>query len=109
MCLFVLLFADRLCAGERDSGPWRQSAGGEAGQHRKQTVEKFGRLDIAFNNAGQLKFAPLTEFKVEDFESMMKVNVTGVFLGMKHQVLAMKANKPQQGGSSLTTARSSAK
>mgnify|MGYP001245872890 FL=1 len=55
------------------------------------TVDKFGKIDIFFNNAGiEGKVAPITEQKVEDFDQVMAVNVRGVFLGMKHVLPAMK-------------------
>jgi len=62
----------------------------------KVALEKFGGLHIAFNNAGfGTSGAPWEQTK-EDFERMFAVNVTGVFLSMKHQILAMKEAK--QGG-----------
>lgn len=55
------------------------------------TVDKFGKIDIFFNNAGiEGKVAPITEQKVEDFDQVMAVNVRGVFLGMKHVLPVMK-------------------
>jgi NAD(P)-dependent dehydrogenase (short-subunit alcohol dehydrogenase family) len=54
------------------------------------TVEQFGRLDIAFNNAGvspkRTPFADLTE---EAFDAALNTNVRGVFIAMKHQIRAM--------------------
>lgn len=49
-----------------------------------ETVEKFGKIDIFFNNAGiEGKVAPITEQKVEDFDKVLSVNVRGVFLGLQ--------------------------
>ncbi|MNS19559.1 Cyclic-di-GMP-binding biofilm dispersal mediator protein [compost metagenome] len=44
------------------------------------TVEAFGRLDILVNNAGVLAVAPLAEFKLEDFDQTLAINVRSVFI-----------------------------
>ncbi len=54
-------------------------------------VERWGRLDVLVNNAGILKVLPMTETSLDDFESVMGVNSTGVFLGMKAVADVMKA------------------
>ncbi|MCP3856755.1 MAG: glucose 1-dehydrogenase [Actinomycetia bacterium] len=54
-------------------------------------VERWGRLDVLVNNAGILKILPMTETSLDDFESVMGVNSTGVFLGMKAVADVMKA------------------
>jgi len=46
----------------------------------KQTVKKWGRLDIMVNNAGIVKFIPITETSEEDWDLILKVNLKGVFL-----------------------------
>jgi len=56
-----------------------------------------GRLDILVNNAGITKRIPITEMPLSDFESVMAVNVRGVFLGIKHALPLMKAH----GGGSI--------
>ncbi|QDG74840.1 SDR family NAD(P)-dependent oxidoreductase [Labrenzia sp. PHM005] len=59
--------------------------------HIGQVMDRFGSLDIAFNNAGichDLK--PLTSLPVEDLDRMFAVNVRGVFLGMKYQIPVMQ-------------------
>lgn len=45
-----------------------------------ETADRFGRLDILVNNAGLGYFAPVSELKVEEFDTMWKVNVRGAFL-----------------------------
>jgi NAD(P)-dependent dehydrogenase (short-subunit alcohol dehydrogenase family) len=56
----------------------------------EKTVAAFGRLDLAFNNAGVFgENADLTEQTEEDFDRTMHVNVKGVWLGMKYQVKQM--------------------
>ncbi|KAI3827626.1 hypothetical protein L1987_01706 [Smallanthus sonchifolius] len=65
------------------------------------TIEKHGKLDIMINNAavaGDLKFSILDN-DVADFERVMSVNVTGVFLGIKH---AARVMIPARGGSIIT-------
>ncbi|MCM3217878.1 SDR family oxidoreductase [Niallia taxi] len=56
-----------------------------------KTVERFGKIDVFFNNAGiEGKVAPITEQKVEDLDKVLAVNVRGVFLGLKHVLAVMK-------------------
>jgi NAD(P)-dependent dehydrogenase (short-subunit alcohol dehydrogenase family) len=53
-------------------------------------VERFGRLDIAFNNAGVTgETGPSTEVSEAGFNEAVAVNLTGSFLGAKHQIGAM--------------------
>jgi NAD(P)-dependent dehydrogenase (short-subunit alcohol dehydrogenase family) len=54
------------------------------------TLERFGRLDAAFNNAGGgHPLAPLAEISVEDYDSTISVNARGTFLCMKYEIPAM--------------------
>jgi len=52
-------------------------------------VKVFGRLDIVVNNAGIETAALLGNCTVQDFRHVLDVNVTGVFLGIKHAIRAM--------------------
>lgn len=55
-----------------------------------QIVEKFGRIDAAFNNAGiEGKVAPLVETEEDDFDAIVGVNLKGVYLGLRYQIEAM--------------------
>ncbi len=55
------------------------------------TVREFGRLDIAFANAGVFGVvAPVTDYPVDVFERVMAVNVTGGFLVAKHALAVME-------------------
>ena len=54
-----------------------------------RTVEHFGRLDIAFNNAGVAERGLITDITVESYELIFGINVRGVAFGMKHQIAAM--------------------
>jgi 3alpha(or 20beta)-hydroxysteroid dehydrogenase len=55
-----------------------------------RTFAQFGGLDILVNNAGIFHAAQLTETDVNDFDRVMRINVRGVFLGMKQCALAMR-------------------
>ena len=56
----------------------------------ERTVETYGRLDYAFNNAGiEQTMAPLTEQTVEEFDQIMNINVRGVWLSMKYEIPVM--------------------
>src|SRR3546814_18566597 len=55
-----------------------------------QTLAAFGGLDGAFNNAAIPQAGlPLAEVSLERFRQSMDINVTGTFLCMKYQILAM--------------------
>jgi len=53
-------------------------------------VEKFGGIDILVNNAGMAINAPIEDYRFEDFERMLAVNVTGVFVATQEAVRHMK-------------------
>jgi NAD(P)-dependent dehydrogenase (short-subunit alcohol dehydrogenase family) len=66
------------------------------------TMEKFGHIDVFFNNAGiEGDVKPITEYPVETFEKVFEVNVKGVWLGLKYAIPAMKKN--DDGGSIIIT------
>ncbi|SOZ39259.1 SDR family oxidoreductase [Cupriavidus neocaledonicus] len=53
-------------------------------------VERYGRLDIAFNNAGTLgEGGPSTAVSAEGWNDTIAINLTGSFLGAKHQISQM--------------------
>ena len=54
-----------------------------------RTVESFGRLDCAFNNAGVGRGGSTVDCKMEDWELTIKVNLTGVWLSMKYEIAQM--------------------
>lgn len=57
------------------------------------TVEKFGKLDYAFNNAGvNGTFALLTDTDTSVFDKVMKINVYGVLYCLKYELAAMQKN-----------------
>lgn len=66
-----------------------------------KTVEKFGGLHIAFNNAGvEGHPAPITQVTSEDYQHVFDINVKGVLLSLKHEVPAMLKSG---GGSIINT------
>jgi NAD(P)-dependent dehydrogenase (short-subunit alcohol dehydrogenase family) len=65
-------------------------------------VKSYGRLDVAFNNAGTLgPIGPSTEVDVAAWNEALAVNLTSAFLGAKHQIPALLK---QGGGSIIFTA-----
>lgn len=66
-------------------------------------VMSYGKLDIMFNNAGIIdpNNARIIDNEKSDFERVLSVNVTGVFLGIKHAAQAMI---PARSGSIISTA-----
>jgi NAD(P)-dependent dehydrogenase (short-subunit alcohol dehydrogenase family) len=59
----------------------------------ERTVESFGGLDAALNNAAGGGHGPmrLADVAVDDYDSALKVSLRGVFLGMKYEIPAMLA------------------
>lgn len=57
-----------------------------------RTVDEFGRLDVLVNNAGILRYANVTETSLEDWDSIMNINVKGAFLCAKHAIPEMLKN-----------------
>ena len=70
-----------------------------------RTLDAFGRLDAAFNNAGEgHRPTPLADIPIEDFDRAGRVNVRGVFLSMKSEIPAMLAG----GGGAIVNMSSTA-
>ncbi len=58
----------------------------------REALEQFGRLDVAFANAGIFGVvAPVTDYPVDVFERVMAVNVLGSFLLAKHALRVMES------------------
>jgi NAD(P)-dependent dehydrogenase (short-subunit alcohol dehydrogenase family) len=57
-----------------------------------RTVERFGRLDVAVNNAGtEGELGPIVEQSAANYESTFAVNVLGTLLSLKHEMRVMLA------------------
>jgi NAD(P)-dependent dehydrogenase (short-subunit alcohol dehydrogenase family) len=69
----------------------------------RRCVEAFGRLDWAFNNAGiEGAQATTADCTVENWERVIGVNLTGVWLCMKHEIAQML----RQGGGAIVNCAS---
>lgn len=58
-----------------------------------KTIETFGKLDFAFNNAGiEYKIQPLHNIEEKDFEKLINIDLIGVFKSMKYEIPLMLKN-----------------
>jgi NAD(P)-dependent dehydrogenase (short-subunit alcohol dehydrogenase family) len=70
-----------------------------------KTVETFGRLDFAFNNAGvEQPVTPMAAVTEEEWDRIINVDLRGVFLCMKHEIPLML----KQGGGAIVNTSSGA-
>jgi len=58
----------------------------------KMTIQKFGKLNVIVNNAGISVAKDIEATTLKDWNAIMDVNSTGVFLGTKYAIEAMKNN-----------------
>lgn len=63
--------------------------------------DKFGRVDVIFNNAGVMPLSPMNALKVEEWDNMINVNIQGVLNGIAAGLPIMEA---QGGGHIINTA-----
>ena len=57
-----------------------------------ETVERYGRLDCAVNNAAVVRFAPVVDETSANFDYHIDTNLRGVFYCMKHEIRQMLKN-----------------
>ena len=70
-----------------------------------ETIETFGRLDVAFNNAGvENEVKPMADVTEEEWDRIVAINLRGVFLCMKYEVPLML----RQGGGAIVNTSSGA-
>jgi len=67
----------------------------------RETVERWGRIDILFNNAGIEFGLPVTQVPEEEWDRLIDINLKGVFLGCKYAIPEMLKTG---GGSIVNTA-----
>jgi NAD(P)-dependent dehydrogenase (short-subunit alcohol dehydrogenase family) len=71
----------------------------------EKTIETFGRLDVAFNNAGiEYKIQPAAEVTEAEWDRIMDIDLRGVFLCMKYEIPLML----KQGGGAIVNTSSGA-
>jgi NAD(P)-dependent dehydrogenase (short-subunit alcohol dehydrogenase family) len=71
----------------------------------EKTVETFGRLDFAFNNAGvEQPATPAADLTEQEWARIVDINLRGVFLCMKHEIPLML----KQGGGAIVNTSSGA-
>lgn len=56
----------------------------------EKIIERFGSIDYLVNNAGILKYFPVTNTSVEDWDAVINVNLKGAFLCAKHCIPQMQ-------------------
>jgi len=61
----------------------------------KETQEKFGRIDILINNAGQGLYSSVEQTNIDDYHDIMELNVFGLLLAMQEVIPIMRQ---QNGG-----------
>ena len=66
-----------------------------------ETVKRWGKLDVIFNNAGIANGNPVTQVLEEDWDRLIDINLKGVFLGCKHAIPEMLKSG---GGAIVSTA-----
>jgi NAD(P)-dependent dehydrogenase (short-subunit alcohol dehydrogenase family) len=69
----------------------------------EETVQKYGQLNVAFNNAGITIEKPLHEYSSDEWDDVVNTNLRGVFLALKYEIPHMLAS----GGSNVVVTSSS--
>jgi NAD(P)-dependent dehydrogenase (short-subunit alcohol dehydrogenase family) len=109
-----VVVADVAADGNRETARLIEQAGGQAlavtcdvtsaddiRSALAATVDRFGRLDVAFNNAGiEQAIKPAHEIGDDEWDRLVGVNLRGVFIAMKHEIELML---PHGGGAIVNT------
>jgi NADP-dependent 3-hydroxy acid dehydrogenase YdfG len=66
----------------------------------KLAMDKYGRIDVMFNNAGVMPTANLNEARRDEWKQMLDINIMGVLIGI---VAVLTIMKQQQSGHIITT------
>ena len=69
-----------------------------------RAAQRFGKLDVLVNNAGIYRTVPIEETTLEEWNEVMSVNATGVFLGTRYAIPEMR----KAGGGSIVNISSTA-
>lgn len=80
--------------GEHDAVQLDVSDPSSVGKAVEFTVSRFGRLDAVVNAAGVIKRQPSLEVPVEDFERIVRINLTGTFVVAQAAARVMKDQPP---------------
>lgn len=88
-------------AAELDARSLQQDVAEESAWERVMQVvaSEYGHLDVLVNNAGIFSSCPVEDTSLEQWQRVLDVNLTGVFLGCKHGVKAMKQHPEGASGS----------
>jgi NAD(P)-dependent dehydrogenase (short-subunit alcohol dehydrogenase family) len=89
--------AETLGGGEGIAVPTDVSDPGAVDALFAAARERYGRLDLLFNNAGIGVTAPVTELSVEDWRRVVDTNLTGAFLCARAAFRTMAAQDPRGG------------
>lgn len=79
----------RGAGGDAVALPVNVSKAAEVRQMTKDVLDRFGRIDVLVNNAGYGIPGTVVETSEEDWDALMAVNLTGVFLCCKHAIPVM--------------------
>lgn len=114
----TIVVVDRDLAAAEETARVAIEAGGQAIAHAADVSDdaqvaayvahaesRFGGIDGFFNNAGiEGPIAPIPDYPLADFERVFAINVTGIFLGLKHVIPALR----KRGGGSIVNTASQA-